>query len=146
MNNLYILTFTLLYFSFISCSYGIKTDNEVATQTDTVIVSGRSADFCGTYSGVIPMPESQGIRASIVLNDDRTFKYTTEYLGELDAIFTDTGNYEVNGKYITLHMIDGTERELKIETECVHLLDKNKKEITGDLAPFYILKKRRNCL
>lgn len=98
-----------------------------------------SLDIAGTYTGTLPAADCPGIKTTLVLNNDHTFALTSEYL-ERDSKFTDKGKYSVDGNILTLTTGDQTTR-YKIGENTVTMLDGDGNEITGDLAPMFVLKK-----
>jgi copper homeostasis protein (lipoprotein) len=100
-----------------------------------------SVDWQGTYLGVLPCADCEGIKTRIVLNKDLSFIIETSYLGKEPKVFQTKGafTWDENGGIITL---GETEKQMYLvgENKLIHL-DKNGKKITGDLADKYILKK-----
>lgn len=100
-----------------------------------------SLGIAGTYSGTLPAADCPGIKTTLVLNNDHTFSLTSEYL-EREAKVTEGGNYAVSGNILTL-AFSGEDRTLrcKVGENTLTLLDGDGNEVTGDLAPMYVLKK-----
>ena len=44
-------------------------------------------NFYGTYEGILPAADCEGIRTALTLNNDNTYVLRSEYIGEKDAIF-----------------------------------------------------------
>ena len=60
-------------------------------------------NFCGTYEGILPAADCEGIRTALTLNNDNTYVLRSEYIGEKDAIFESKGSYHfINGRLIEL--------------------------------------------
>ena len=124
--------------------------NNNASTADTTITQAvidehtaeKSLDWAGTYEGTIPCADCPGIKTTVVLNDDHTFQYDTEYL-EKKVTTTDKGTFswENNGSTVSLKgkEINST---LKVGENQLILLDTEGNVITGELADHYILKKK----
>jgi len=110
-----------------------------------VINSQNPLDWPGTYKGVIPCADCEGIEQEITLNDNNTFTLKSIYLGKLKnnkfeetgiLIWDKTGNIitaETKDKsFIVSYIIDGN---------TLIQLDNEKREITGPLAENYKLRK-----
>ena len=98
-----ILLFSLLFILFFgSC----KENNSKKTTTTTTLGdnSQNALDWAGTYKGILPCADCEGIETKIILNENATYQKTEKYLGENENIFQEEGNFEWNaeGSAITL--------------------------------------------
>ncbi len=99
-------------------------------------------DYVGSYSGVLPCADCEGIVTEVILVDESQFIRKTQYLGHGEMIFEETGIYTWGeaGNTITLEGADEPNRYFVSENRIFHLdMDGNK--IEGELADMYILKK-----
>lgn len=110
-----------------------------ATETVDMHTAENSLDYPGVYEGTIPAASGPGIKMTLTLNKDKTFKLRSEYIDEKDGIDTVQGKYVVNGNIATLELAQNEKKYLKIEEGRVRLLDQDKKVVEGDLANHYIL-------
>jgi uncharacterized lipoprotein NlpE involved in copper resistance len=103
-----------------------------------------SLDWFGTYEGTLPCADCPGIKTTIVLNQDNTYSKTAEYIERENSRFTEEGKIEWhdNGREITLIPTKGESEIYKVTEGSLVMLDKEGNEITGNLAPNYILKKK----
>lgn len=133
----------------ISCNEN-KTAENVETSTTPVensIPIGDnsqvSLDWPGTYTGKIPCADCEGIDKTIVLNDDKTFSMTDDYLGKKEGQFQTAGTFEWDnaGSVVTLTDRNNGKTMIKVGENQLILLDQEGKENTGDLAEMYILTK-----
>lgn len=104
-----------------------------------------SLDYKGTYEGTTPCADCEGIKTTLVLNDN-TYTLTTQYLGknEID-VFEEKGTYRwLDGSIIILEGPNGRDNETQyfIGENFVKMLDLNGNAITGEFADMYILKKK----
>lgn len=53
-----------------------------------------SIDFIGSYKGVLPCADCEGIETLITLNPDESFSIKQTYLGKEDKPFEEIGSYE----------------------------------------------------
>ena len=61
-----------------------------------------TANFYGSYEGVIPAASGPGIKIILTLNSDSTYKMTTDYIDAREAKYTKIGKYEINNNIITI--------------------------------------------
>ena len=116
----------------------IAADTEVADMHN----AENALDYDGTYTGTFPAADCPGINITLTLNKDKTFTLVSEYIDRKDATFTDKGNYTIEGNLITLQ--NGTEKNYyKVGENTLTALDRDKQEITGELAEHYILHKQQ---
>lgn len=99
-----------------------------------------SLDCEGTYKGVLPAADCPGIETTLTLNQDQTFTLHSVYL-ERDSSFEEKGTYTVEDNVITLLSEDGFVTYCAVGENSLRMLDLDKKEITGELAEHYVLKK-----
>ncbi|GAB3291949.1 copper resistance protein NlpE [Parahaliea aestuarii] len=98
-------------------------------------------DWAGTYRGVLPCADCEGIETVIVLLDDGTYSSSSKYLGKSNAPFSEQGNFTWNeaGNTITLEGPSPVQYFVG-ENQLIHLA-RDGSRITGDLAPHYVLAK-----
>ena len=75
----------------------IKSDSIVEVAIDTVSASDNSQnslDWEGTYKGIIPCADCEGIKTEITIKYDLTYVIKTIYLGKVDGkTFEKTGRF-----------------------------------------------------
>lgn len=143
----------IIFFSWSSCNLPNKKGQEgsqlpVVTTRDTVIPDGHnsqnSIDWVGTYEGILPCADCEGIKTVIVLNNDLTFSRTNTYLknGKEDS-FDEKGNIEWNAGGNKITLLSGNERfQFQVGENKLFALDMDGNRIKGVLADHYILTKR----
>jgi len=145
-----ILALTVTLLSLLSCN------NKETARQDTTIKeaevhhsednSKNSLDWTGTYKGIIPCADCEGIEVEITLNDDNTFSSQSTYIGTKKAqknVFTETGTFEWDEKGNTIKTVTSDKSNKKsyiVGEKKLIQLDSDNKEITGPLAENYILK------
>ncbi len=99
-------------------------------------------DYVGSYSGVLPCADCEGIRTEVILVDESQFIRKTQYIGQDDMVFEESGIYtwDEAGNTITLEGADEPNQYFVSENRIFHL-DKDGNRIEGELAEKYILKK-----
>lgn len=136
----------------VSCNNKPKT--EVAEVGEAVIVTDSitqpdesnartSLDYAGSYKGVLPAADAEGMDVVIVLTDS-TYTKTIKYLGKKDSKATTTkGKYSwtPNGSVIILEGEDKP-NEYFVQEGSLRQLDTNGNKIEGSLAEAYVLKKQ----
>lgn len=103
-----------------------------------------SLDWDGTYKGILPCADCEGIETTITLTDDQTYTMQTKYLGKSDAKYFDSKgkfNWDKAGQIITLEGIKDAPGKYFVGENTLTQLDMEGKRITGQLADKYILKK-----
>ena len=103
-----------------------------------------SLDWNGSYKGVLPCADCEGIAKSIVLNNDKTYTMTTEYLGKQQSKSSTQGTFTWNnaGNTITLSNINNEPSQYFVGENMLIQLDMKGNRIKGDLADKYILSKQ----
>jgi uncharacterized lipoprotein NlpE involved in copper resistance len=125
----------------------IKTDTiaKVAVETPTTSDNSQnSLDWSGTYKGITPCADCEGIETELVLNQDLTYVIKTKYLGKGDGkVFEEKGNFvwDKTGGIISLQVSKGGPSQYKVGENQLIQLDMEGKPITGALAEKYVLTK-----
>lgn len=138
MNKLFLLPAFLLVI--MSCS---STKSVPPTIID-MHNSQNALDWEGTYRGILPCADCEGIQTTIQLNTDQTFTLQSRYLGKSDSVFTITGRFtwSNDGSQITLN---GSLPDEKFRYQVGELnlvqLDLEGNKVTGALADHYVLSK-----
>jgi copper homeostasis protein (lipoprotein) len=139
-----ILVVIILFIGLASCK---STKN---TKTNEVKIIGdnsmTSVDWPGTYQGVLPCADCEGIKTQIVLNKDLGYVLKFSYIGRGDSIFQAKGTFkwDEKGSKITL---DNSEKQMyQVGENKLFHLDKNGNRITGNLEKNYSLQKEKTEL
>jgi len=105
--------------------------------------SENSLDWAGAYEGTTPCADCEGIKTTLILDDDGSFELTQVYLGKEDTPFVQKGDFTWDdaGSAITLNTSDKP-LMFKVGENEVIMLDQEGNVTTGELAGFYVLKKR----
>ena len=103
---------------------------------DEAHTSRNSLDWEGTYTGVLPSDDCEGIDTSISLDKDQTYLLKLRYLGTLEKEskeFISEGKFtwDENGNNITLEGAKDGSRKFKVGENYLMPLDKNAIEIEG---------------
>lgn len=154
-----ILTLSMVSFLLWSCNNTTNTSKDAnsASTTDTleeyvpIDATGdttdmhnaqNSLDVEGTYKGVLPCADCEGIETEIELKDSAYIK-RTKYLGKGDGkVDEEKGSFEwVDGSTIELEGIEGASNKYFVGENTLTHLDMEGNKVTGELADHYILKK-----
>lgn len=100
-------------------------------------------DYEGTYTGILPCADCQGIKTKLILNKDKTFLYEQNYLGKSKKPFINSGNYQVKGGTLTLSLADKP-LNFSVGESGVYYLDDKLQRYTGKLASYYTLAKQKD--
>lgn len=145
-----LLILAALLITITSCA-SRQTTKSVSTETSggaqTVVdghTSQNSLDWWGTYTGIIPCADCEGIRTMITLNRNLTFSTKTVYLGKYDNEFLTEGTFTWNdaGNIVRFKDQGKAEEQYFVGENQLIQLDREGKRITGALAANYILTKQ----
>lgn len=104
--------------------------------------SENSLDWDGTYEATVPCADCPGIKTTLVLSKDKSFKITEEYL-ERNSKNEDTGTFvwDSSGSIITLNG-KTSKYKYKVGENTLTQLDIEGKPIDGPNKALYIFKKK----
>jgi uncharacterized lipoprotein NlpE involved in copper resistance len=100
-------------------------------------------DYTGTYKGVVPCADCEGIFTQIKVGADSTFELTLQYKGKGDGRpVVSKGTYTwKDGNTISLAGVTGGAFLYKVEENKLRQLDTEGRKIEGALAESYVLAK-----
>ena len=114
-------------------------------QTETVAQQQTSApNYCGTYQGVLPCADCEGIQTTLVIRNDRTYDLTSEYLGKEDGEFKTSGVYNMKQSDL-IELVtpsSGVKTYYKISKNTLLRVDSAGNDYLGDTAAYYKLTKK----
>lgn len=118
------------------------TENKSSQKIDDS-TSQSALDWDGTYEGVIPCADCEGIKTELTLNQDNTYTLTEEYIDK-NLKVENQGNitWTDDGNSISLKTKDDEYKRYKVGENILFQLDLEGNEITGALAQNYQLKKK----
>lgn len=139
--KIFVLT-AMLSVSLISCKEDkkkkeIKEETTPKTEVVTTKNTTISNDWKGTYFGTTPCASCPGINVLITLNEDGSYKKTTEYLGNDGTEKTTKGTITWNEDKTIFTTLDKT--NYLVGENTLTILGKDKKPVTGELAKDYVL-------
>ncbi|MDO8951430.1 MAG: copper resistance protein NlpE N-terminal domain-containing protein [Draconibacterium sp.] len=105
-----------------------------------------SIDWPGTYQGILPCADCEGIKTRIVLNKDLNYILEIQYLGKDEKIFQSKGTFkwDESGSKITL---DNENKQIyQVGENRIFHLDKDANRITGEISNNYILEMEKTEL
>ena len=139
-----ILILVLLFISLASCKSARKAQtNNLKSTADN---SMTSVDWAGTYQGILPCADCEGIQTQVVLNIDLSYVLKTSYIGKGGTVFHTKGTFkwDESGSKITL---DNTEKQIyQVGENKLFHLDKNGNRIIGNLEKNYIMEMEKTEL
>lgn len=102
-----------------------------------------SIDWAGTYKGILPCADCEGIETILVITEEMTFHMKTRYLGKDETVFEQKGNFlwNENGDKIIINEKGSNQRSYLVGENYLIQLDLEGNRITGELADKYYLKK-----
>lgn len=107
--------------------------------------SQNSLDWKGSYSGVVPCADCEGILTRLTLREDNTYYLQTRYLGKSEDVLVSSGSFEWNkqGNRITLKNIKEGAAPVyyQVGENKLTQLDLKGQPVTGSLASMYVMVK-----
>lgn len=140
-----ILVLAVALFALFSCD--TKKEESVIKNNQKEVIDEHNAknslDILGTYKGVLPCADCEGIETEITLSKDETYTKKTKYLGKDEKVFEELGDYtwKADGNTLSLEGIDSDPVQYFVSENSLTQLDTEGNKITGDLSEKYILKK-----
>ena len=136
--NTVLFTFGMLA-SFTSCTINLKVDSEHNAQN--------SLDYDGIYRGTLPCADCEGIKTTIYLNRNNTFKSVSDYFGrnvknEKSGVY----NWNKEGNTVILKSDNNPDEKYFVGENTLTALDTKGKKIEGPLAKHFVLTKDNYAL
>ncbi|MDR0542850.1 MAG: copper resistance protein NlpE [Dysgonamonadaceae bacterium] len=140
------LVWAFIAASAISCSNSAKhsRENSFEEYVDTIHTAQNALDYEGTYEGVVPCADCEGIKTVITIKYDGTYAMKFSYLGKNNTVYEKSGSYkwDKSGQVIILEGIENGPDKYFVGENHIRQLDMNGQDITGMLAEMYILEKK----
>lgn len=138
---------------FTSCNDTVQedtpaTDTVLMPDTGAPLTDGHNAvsslDWAGTYKGILPCADCEGIATELTLTQDLTYTLSTTYLGKGGNSTNSKGkfNWDAAGSTITLDSLRNRPSQYFVGENYLRQLDMTGHKIAGDLADKYILTKQ----
>jgi heat shock protein HslJ len=107
--------------------------------------ANKTLNFQGTYKGILPCADCEGLEMIICLNENNTYAIQSQYLGKGNKIFEQHGTFTWNktGSVVIFEGIDNAPNQYAVEKNTLTQLDLEGKLITGNLANKYRLTKQK---
>ncbi|WP_323012730.1 copper resistance protein NlpE [Castellaniella sp.] len=104
--------------------------------------SARQAlDWAGTYRGLLPCADCEGIETTVVLRQDRSYHQQTRYVGKGGQVFNQAGTFTWNPAGDTITLPDPEPAQYFVGEGWILRLATDGSRITGPLADHYQLTK-----
>ena len=112
-------------------------------QTTKAIDAGQDLNWKGVYVGHIPSASGMGINVQLALNDNGTFALQYRYIGKPEEVVAREGTFTLDKTRNIIKLnIENFPPYYRLGKNVLFQLDMEGKDITGDLADKYILKKQ----
>lgn len=149
MKQLLLISLSLLILA--GCNSAKKSENSESEskseQTEAIADTHNarnSLDYYGTYEGVTPCADCEGIKVTVTLNKDDTFILKNVYLknGEeiLPSEYTGEFSWDDTGFKITLNGVEEAPSQFFVGEGSLTILDREGNKIDTVLAEHYVLK------
>jgi heat shock protein HslJ len=142
--NLILSIAILLFSNFASCTSQKKATlkNDMKAGDNSMI----SVDWAGTYQGILPCADCEGIKTQIVLSKDLSYVLETQYLGKDEKVFQTKGLFKWDEKGSRITLDDAGKQIYLVGENRLFHLDKDGNRIPGDLAGKYVMEKEKTEL
>jgi copper homeostasis protein (lipoprotein) len=109
--------------------------------------AANALDWAGTYEGVIPCADCEGIKTVVTLHIDLTYAFSAAYLGKPGKPFETTGTFSWNeaGNTVRLAGLENRPNKYFVGEGYLLQLDMDGKKIEGESARNYTLKKQESA-
>ena len=127
------------------------TDTAQATVAESAPIADmhnaeNSLDIAGTYTGLLPCADCEGIETTLSLNGDQRFVLKESYKGKKEAMaFEMKGKWVIHENTLTLQFdkeVQDRILQYRVEEGQLRQLDQQGKTIEGKMSDLYILKKQ----
>lgn len=122
-----------------------ETMDEVVSDVVDEHNSQNSLDWSGVYEGTLPCADCEGIKTVIELKEDNTYTISQTYLkGPVNTEeFKNNGTFSWDEAGLKVILKNGEETsQYKVGENQITMLNANGEMAEGELADFYILKKK----
>ena len=106
--------------------------------------AANSLDWSGSYQGIIPCADCEGIQTVVTLHNDMTYAFSATYLGKPGKPFTMTGTFSWNeaGNTVILAGLENRPNKYFVGERYLLQLDMEGKKIEGASASLYRLQQQ----
>jgi len=120
-----------------------KSKPGVSTVPPDMHTSQIALDYYGTYKGVFPCADCEGIETTILLKENEKYEIAEKYLWKSDSVFRESGKFtwSDDGRIITLEGLENRSSQFQVGENKLFQLDMEGNRVTGPLAEKYILEK-----
>lgn len=124
-----------------SCQKAEPKKNDVI---EVAVNAKNTFDYIGTYKGILPCLDCQGMDVEITINENSTFCIKTKYQGKGENVYVQKGNFKWNkeGTIITLTDVKSGPNQYLVGKNTLNQLSGTGQKETGSLAAEYILTKK----
>lgn len=135
------LAISLIFGMAVSCN-NQKKSSGIAGKAATEAVAVKEFPMTGTFKGIMPAADCEGIKTVLTVNSDSTYTLVREYLGVKDGLFETSGIYHSlsDGLIELVKPSSGEKIYFKRVEKGFMLSDSLGTVNNGELAEYYILK------
>jgi copper homeostasis protein (lipoprotein) len=132
---------------FIGCqkqAKGEETANDSLAVAE-VIDAKNTLNYQGSYKGILPCADCEGIETTITLNENSTYAIRTMYLGKGHKVFEQKGTFSWNkqGSEVVFDNIGNAPNRYLVTKNKLTQMDMSGKAIIGNHAADYVLLKQK---
>ena len=105
-----------------------------------------SLDWDGTYEGLLPCADCEGIKTIVTINQDNTYVMKETYLGKNTIPYETKGTFKWDDQGQRIIFSDIKRNPYFVGENTLTHLDKDGNKISGDMEALYVLKKLNDKL
>ena len=109
--------------------------------TPDMHTSMNALDWAGSYGGILPCADCEGIETSLSIRYDMTYRLETKYIGKNGEAFVSEGKFTWNSDGRIIILENETPGKYQVGEGALFMLDPDGRRITGELSDMYILRK-----
>ena len=110
-----------------------------ASRPDQAHNARNSLDWAGTYRGVLPCADCEGIETVVILSADGTWRTQSRYLGKDGRVFAEQGSIRWNAAGSTITLEGAEPAKYFVAENRLIRLARDGSRISGNLAEQYVL-------
>jgi uncharacterized lipoprotein NlpE involved in copper resistance len=121
--------------------------NAIAEASKAIINPDQTSqqNWQGTYSGIMPCADCDGVETVLTLNQDETYQLTETYIGKENGVIESTGAVQWDEAGITITLVNDNGADpvkYSLNNDQLTKLDLEGAPLSGDFASLYQLTKQ----
>lgn len=138
----FVLQVCLMGLISLGCSSSTPSPSSIKTENSNKDSSKVALDWIGTYEGITPCGDCEGIKTRLLLAKEGFFKLELEYLGKSNRVFMEQGTFswDNSGGKIALEGLQGGVLWYRVGENKLDMLDSDEKPIVSNSGTYELKK------